>query len=326
MDDALPPFDITPEDWAATPHPVRSVVGALVAVTTAYQQQLVELQDRLVELQARLNQHSQNSSKPPSSDPPSAPPRLAKTPRGRSRGAQVGHERALRPIPEPDTIDEHHDYYPSCCPCCHDDLSSNHHDVCLQQTQYVWGLPVVVPTITAHHYHTVCCHGCSALVTAPRPPDVPPGAFDAGVAATVALFHGRYRISHREVVDLLDTLYGLPISLGSVVNLQGDVSAALAPVFDELQAAVQRAPALNVDETGWKQAGKSHWLWTVVTACATLFCVTKTRSGKTLRELISEEYSGIVTSDRGSWYLWLDDARHHLCWAHLIRNFLVSSP
>ena len=136
--------------------------------------------------------------------------------------------------------------------------SSNHHDVCLLQTHSVWQLPVVVLIITAHHYHTVCCHGCGALVTAPRPPEVPPGAFDASVAATVALLHGRYRISHREVVDLLDTLYGLPISLGSVVNLQGDVSAALAPVFDAVQAAVQRAPALNVDETGWKQAGKSH--------------------------------------------------------------------
>ena len=118
MDDALPPFDITPEDWAATPHSVRAAFTALVAVTTTYQQQLVELQ-------ARLNQHSQNSSKPPSSDPPSAPPRPAKTPRGRPRGAQVGHERAERPIPEPDTIDEHRNYYPDSCPGCHDDLSSN---------------------------------------------------------------------------------------------------------------------------------------------------------------------------------------------------------
>ena len=193
--------------------------------------------------------------------------------------------------------------------------------MCLQQTQYVWELPVVVPIITAHHYHTVCCHGCGELVTAPRPADVPPGAFGPRVAATVGLLHGRYRISHREVRELLAALYGLPVSLGSVANLQGDVSAALAPVVDEVQAVVAVAPALNVDETGWKQAGKSVWLWTVVTAVATLFCVKATRSGKTLRTIIGDRYAGIVTSDRGSWYLWLDDARHQLCWAHLIRNF-----
>lgn len=321
MDDAQPPFDITPEDWATTPHSVQSVVAALVAVTASYQQQLGQLQAQLADLQARLNQNSLNSSKPPSSDPPSAPPRPVKTPRGRVRGAQAGHERHERPIPEPDTIDEQRDYYPDTCPCCHDDLSSNHTDVCLQQTQYVWELPVVAPIITAHHYHTVCCRGCGALVTAQRPDDLPPGAFGPRVAATVALLHGRYRISHREVRDLLDALYGLPISLGAVANLQGAVSVALAPVFDEVQTAVAAAPALNVDETGWKQAGKSHWLWTVVSAVATLFCVTKTRSGKTLRAIIGDAYGGSITSDRGSWYLWLDDARHQLCWAHLIRNF-----
>lgn len=135
------------------------------------------------------------------------------------------------------------------------------------------------------------------------------------------MFHGRYRISHREVVDLLHALYGLPISLGSVANLQSAVSVALAPVFDEVQAAGAAAPVINVDETGWKQAGKSHWLWTVVAAVATLFCVTKTRSGKTLRTRIGDAYGGIVTSDRGRWYLWLLDERHQRCWAHLIRNF-----
>ena len=321
MDDALPPFDIPPEDWAATPHSVRSVVRALVTVTATYQQQIADLLHRQTELEARLNLHSQNSSKPPSSDPPSAPPRLAKTPRGRPRGAQKGHERAERPIPEPDEITQQRDHYPPSCPCCHDDLCSNRNDACLQQTQYVWELPVVKPIITAHHYHTVCCRGCGELVTAPRPADVPPRAFGPRVAATVALFHGRYRISHREVVDLLHTLYNLPISLGSVVNLQGEVSVALAPVFDEVQEAVAAAPSINVDETGWKQAGKSLWLWTVVSALATLFCVKATRSAKTLRTIIGDAYGGIVTSDRGRWYMWLDDRRHQLCWAHLIRNF-----
>lgn len=321
MDEEKPPFDIPPEDWAATPHSVRSVVRALLTLTATYQQQIADLLRRQSELEARLNQHSQNSSKPPSSDPPSAPPRVSKTPRGRVRGAQPGHERHERELPKPDEIDVTRDHYPLACPHCHDDLDTNHYDVCAVQTQYVWELPVVQPIITAHRYHTVCCRGCGQLVRAERPLDVPAGAFGSRVAALASLFHGRYRISHREVADLLYTLYRLPISLGSVVKLQGDVSEALAPVVDEVQKAVQVAPALNVDETGWKQAGKRLWLWTVVTAFATLFCVKASRSGKTLRSLIGEEYGGIVTSDRGRWYLWLPDEQHQLCWAHLVRNF-----
>ena len=314
MEHELPPDGIPAEAWAATPEAVRLVV-------LLQHQQLAALRAQVAALEARLNQHSQNSSKPPSSDPPSAPPRLQRTPRGRVRGAQVGHERAERPLPEPDTIDLHRDHYPTTCSSCHDDLSTNHHDVCLVQTQYVWELPVIRPLITAHHYHTVCCRGCGAIVTAPRPQDVPPGAFGPRTAAVVSLLHGCFRGSHREVQQLLFDLFGLPLSLGSVANLQGAASAALKPVFDEVQEAVVAEPAVNVDETGWKEAGKRRWLWTVVSAVATLFCITASRSGKTLRSIIGEDYAGIVTSDRGSWYMWLDDERHQLCWSHLLRNF-----
>src|SRR5215216_3262769 len=101
MEPALPPRDGIPaDDWAATPPFVQHAFAALLTIVAQQQQQLALLQAQLAELQARLNQHSQNSSKPPSSDPPSAPPRPSKTPRGRARGAQVGHERSERPTPE----------------------------------------------------------------------------------------------------------------------------------------------------------------------------------------------------------------------------------
>jgi transposase len=44
------------------------------------------------------------------------------------------------------------------------------------------------------------------------------------------MLHGCYRLSDREILMLLQDLFGLPISLGSVVDLQQTVSAAIAPV------------------------------------------------------------------------------------------------
>ena len=177
------------------------------------------------------------------------------------------------------------------------------------------------PHITAHHYHTVCCPACGDLVTAQRPDDLPPGAFGPRTAAVASLLHGRYRISQREVGALLEDLFALPLSVGSVVTLQATVSAALAPVYTEVQAQVQAAAVVNVDETGWKEAGDRRWLWTVVTAVATLFLVAASRGAKTLRSLLGTDYGGIVGSDRGRAYLSQPAERHQLCWAHLIRNF-----
>ena len=312
------PASISPADWAATPLVIQQF---LLSTLARHQQQMAELLARVAELEARLNLHSQNSSKPPSSDPPSAPPRPDRVPRGRKPGGQAGHPRHERPDPEPDQITSTSHHYPSACPICGDDLIAHRHDVCAIQTQYVWDVPLVVPLIAAHHYHTVCCPGCHALVSGERPADVPAGAFGPRTAALVGLLHGRYRISDREVVELFADLFQLPLSLGSVVTLQTTVSTALAPIYTDIHTHVQAAPVANVDETGWKEAGKRRWLWVMVTARATCFSVATGRNGPALRHLVGDTYRGIVGSDRHRPYLALSPERHQLCWSHLVRNF-----
>ena len=324
--DDLPPPGFPDHEWAAASPFMRQAVSALLTVVAQLQQEIATLrhdQDTLrqqvVDLTTRLNQHSQNSSKPPSSDPPSAPPRPPRAPRGRKAGGQPGHpphERA-----EPDHIDHMRDYYPDICPTCRDPLGDVRRDVLAIQTQYVWDLPVVRPEITAHVYHTVCCPGCGGIVTADRPADVPPGAFGARTAAAVTVLHGDYHLSHRAILRLLQAFFGLPISLGSVVTLQQAGSAALAAPYAEVQTAVQHSDRCNIDETSWYEAGTPRWLWTMVTAVASLFVVATSRAGPALRQLLGPAYAGIVGSDRHKPYLKLAPERHQLCWSHLIRNF-----
>jgi transposase len=328
MDADAPPAGIMDTDWAATPPAVRAFIRACLFTIHLQQEQIAQiqaanaaLQQRVADLEARLNQHSQNSSKPPSADPPSAPPRPSKTPRGRRAGGQPGHPRHDRPDPDPDHIDQVRDHYPPLCPTCQIPLAHDRQDACAVQTQYVWELPLVGPEITAHHYHTICCPGCGDLVTAERPVDVPAGAFGPRTAAAITILHGDYHLSDRTVARLLHDFFGLPLSLGSVVTLQQHGSAALAPVYDQVHTAVQLSDRCNVDETSWKEAGKARWLWTMVTAIATLFSVASSRNGPALRQLLGASYAGIVTSDRHKPYLALNPARHQLCWAHLIRNF-----
>jgi transposase len=321
MDTSAPPAGIAAEDWAATPMAVQQFLLATLTVVTLQQQQMVQLSARVADLEAQLNQHSQNSSKPPSSDPPSAPARPVRVPRGRQAGGQLGHPPHDRPAPDPDHIDHVRDHYPEVCPTCHDPLADVRRDACAVRTQYVWELPVVRPEITAHQYHTVCCPGCGDLVTADRPTDVPPGAFGPRTAAAITILHGDYHLSDRNLPRLLADFFGLPISLGSVVALQQTGSVALASVYAAIHTAVQQQPICNIDETGWKEAGKRRWLWTMVTTIATFFYVATSRNGPALRHLLGVSYTGIVGSDRHRPYLALPPDRHQLCWSHLIRNF-----
>jgi transposase len=298
---------------------------ALLTIVAQQQQQLAQLQAQVTELSARIGQHSQNSSKPPSSDPPSAPPRPPRVPRGRAKGGQPGHERHDRRDPAADQIDIVQHHHPLACPACQEPLPPTLRDACAVRIQYVWELPIVRPQITAHHYHTVCCPICGDLATAQRPADVPPGSFGPQTAATVALLHGRYRLSDREIAALLHDLFALPLSLGSVVDLQQTVSAALAPVYQAIETAVQRQGHIHMDETGWKEAGKRRWLWVVVSRVATLFHVAASRSGKVITRLLGAEFAGLVSSDRLKSYQVVPSERRQLCWAHLIRNFRALS-
>jgi transposase len=140
------------------------------------------------------------------------------------------------------------------------------------------------------------------------------------VVALIALLHGRYRISNRELVVLLQMVWALPISLGSVANLQQVASEALAPAHAEVQEAVTAAEHAYIDETSWREGSKKPWLWVAVTSLAVFFRVQYGRGRSQLALLVGAAFVGLVTSDRLSAYNSIVAPRRQLCWAHLVRN------
>ncbi|GAB4447727.1 MAG: IS66-like element ISH10 family transposase [Chloroflexi bacterium OHK40] len=308
MDEPQRPAELSEEAWQATAPEARQFIALLVA--------------KLAALEARLNQNSQNSSKPPSSDPPSAPPRPVKTPRGKpkSKGAQPGHPDQQRELVPTENASRVVELHPTGCPSCQLPFPELLPTLGPPRRQQVWDLPVIVPELTEYQYFSVCCPCCKGWVTAPRPPDIPPGAFGPRVAAHVALLHGRYRISHRELVALFAELFKLPISLGSVVTLQQAASEALAPAHQEVRQTVAQSEQANVDETTWREGTHKPWLWTAVTAVATLFLLHASRGKKGLSAVLGEGFDGLVTSDRLRTYNSVPVERRQVCWAHVLRS------
>jgi transposase len=313
MSELAPPLGIPPADWEATPATVRAVVLALL-------NQVQTLQTRVSELEAHLKQHSGNSSRPPSSDPPSAPPRPATSPTGRKRGAQPGHPGRHRELLPSDQVTELVIHLPSACPHCQHHLPDVLPTTGPILRQQVWEVPPVEPLVIEHQFPTVTCPHCQTTICAARPPEVPPGSFGPQLVALVALLHGRYRLSTREIVLLLTDLWGIPLSLGSVPALYQTVSTALAPVYSEVQSMVQAQAVANVDETSWKERHQQRYLWVAVTLVASLFMVGR-RSREAFKSLLGACFGGIVGSDRYSAYAHLPLEQRQLCWAHLKRDW-----
>src|SRR5207248_8975341 len=174
--------------------------------------------------------------------------------------------------------------------------------------QVVELLPLAV-RVTEYQMMARRCRHCGKRTRADLPAGVSRRPFGARLTAVVALLSGRYRLSRREVRQLLRDLWQVRVSLGAVVRQERAQSAALAPVVVEARAAVQKAAVVNMDETGWRQEQQRAWLWTVVTAEVTVFRIDRSQGGAAIEALLGSDFGGVVGSDRWSAYSWFPAER-----------------
>jgi transposase len=286
------------------------------------EQQLAAAQAERDALRARLGQNASNSSLPPSANPPQAAKPVVKKPTGRKPGGQPGHAPAQRLRLPPERVDEVVRHVPTVCQSCHEALPAEAGPGDPEPTWHqVAELPPIAARVTEHQGHSRICPHCGTRNHAPIPADIRAHVLGPRLAAVMAYLSGARHDSKRGVEDVVETVFGVSLALGTVAAVEQEVSSALAPAHAEALAAVRQAPAKNADETGWKQAGRRCWLWTAVTAGVACFLIHARRGAVGLAALLGDSITGIVTSDRWSAYHRLALYRRQLCWAHLRRDF-----
>jgi signal transduction histidine kinase len=136
---------------------------------------------------------------------------------------------------------------------------------------------------------------------------------EGGNALDPAQVRDYLTIVHREaerlsalVEDLLslarmdaDELYldVVPLVAGEVVE---EVSATMAPLASRdttLKAEIRASPALQADETGWREDGINGYIWSVCTASIRYYEYHHSRSGEVVKQLIGENFQGVLGSD-----------------------------
>jgi len=311
----------------------EACVEFIVELAARYERQIARLEARVARLEQELGQNSRNSSKPPSSDPPSTRRRrraararakeLLKADRKRrTAGAQPGHRGSGRKLRPEEKVDEIVDHYPESCRACGQRFTENERRPSRRPGRWqVAELPPIAVLVSEHRTHRLRCPRCRATTTAALPAQLCGSTFGGRLRAAVVTMSARNRISRRDMAELALDLFGLKMSVGTVDAICQNASVALAGPHEWLAAAVLSAPALNVDETGWRTAGEGRTLWTATTPTAAIFRVAEDRHRDRLAELIGTDYEGIVCSDRWWAYEHLDPACRQACWEHLKRDF-----
>lgn len=307
LDDRGNAIPVPPEMWATFPIAAQSIILALLKRVEALEEQLAA--------------NSRNSSKPPSADPPGTPRRPRRI-TGRRPGGQPGHPGHSRTLLPPEKVTQREDHFPGQCKKCGSGLPRLPHGEPVREQ--VVELPKIEPEVIERLLHKVQCPCCAAVTTASRPADAPPGAFGPRLIAFAAMLTARFRMSRRDVEEVLSNTMGMEISLGSVSANEERVSQALAKPVEEVHQEIQHGDAANVDDTTWYEENERAVLWGLCNPIFAVYFVTKHKDALTAKQVLGG-FNGTLGSDRASTYSFYDQAKHQTCLAHLDRHFLKIS-
>jgi transposase len=285
-------------------------------------EQIEQLKELVSQLREQLGRNSSNSSLPPSSDSRETREKIrSNRKRGkkkRKRGGQPGHRGSTRQLLPPEQVEHITDLFPQQCENCWRPLPQvpDEHPQRYQVTE----LPAIKPETTEFRQHAVGCT-CGHTTRAALSPEVAASPFGPRLSSIVATLTGVYHLSRRQAQKMLSDLFGIEISLGAISAIEGRVSDALAPAWQQAFDSVQEAQVKHADGTSWRQSGKALQLWVVATVLVTVFMVVADGSACTLR-LVLSKLKGVLISDRAKALNFWAMKRRQICWAHLLRKFV----
>ena len=293
----------------------------LLAENAELRAQLLLAVARIGELEARLGMTSKNSSRPPSSDglakpAPKSLREKSKRGPGRPKG-QVGF--TLSPVADPDRREDHEPRV--CCGCGAGLAGAAWAGV---EARQVFDLPALRLVVTEHRLICRTC-SCGVITKADAPGGVSApvqyGSRLAGVG--MYLFHGQF-LSKSRTVQALGDLFGAKIAANTLVSWTRRVAGqVLAKVIPAVVERIVGSAVAHFDETGFRTAGKLHWMHSASTSTDVLLSVHPNRGVKGMDAAgVLPRFTGTAVHDAWAPYDTYTNATHALCNAHALRELV----
>jgi len=281
-------------------------------------EELARAGDRIAELEARLRQTPRNSSRPPSSEGLGKPaPRSLREKSGRKPGGQDGHEgRTLAQVARPDRELR---YEAACCGRCGAGVAGR--PVTAVERRQVFDLPEAAVTVTEHQLIEREC-GCGQRTRAAAPQGAEgPVQYGPRIAAVIVyLYAGQFLSKHRTAQALAE-LSGIPLSSGTVAALTARAAGRLGGFLEHTREQITASGVAGFDETGFRVAGRLHWVHCARTGRYTLLTVHPRRGRQAMEAMgILPSFAGVAVHDAWAPYDTYTAPEHQLCCAHALRE------
>ncbi|HLZ21020.1 MAG TPA: IS66 family transposase [Ktedonobacterales bacterium] len=308
-------------DAEALGHPA---VVALVAQLTT---RIAALEAEVVRLQERVRQPAktpENSSLPPAKGfkPDRAARRRAAQAEGEpaaQRGPKPGHPGVSRSRVAGPSVDTVIVCRPERCGACGHGLPAQGGVVVGRRQQLE--VPPVQPVVTEAQKLRVRCQHCGHHTTGAYPEGFGVhGRFGPRLLGTISLLHEQQHVGYERLSGLLDELYGIHVSEGTLVAVVQRVAAALEPAATAIAAQVRQGGVVGSDETSARVDGETWWEWVFQTADAAYHTIERRRNTEVVLSFLGGAQPGVWVSDLWKPQLAAPAARSQICLAHQLRD------
>jgi transposase len=272
----------------------------------------------LMSLSARLAEQTQAHPSTTPSTPSSMVPVYEKptvSKRSKTPGAKPGHPGACRKPPPEIT---HHEEHPPLkhCPDCGSPLPAPSE----RRFRLIEDVPKTRPEVTEHSIPRHWCPTCQKLVEPPVPDALPGATFGHRLVTLTAWLHYGLGTTISQVLAVLRHSLHFTATEGGLVDTWQRLAAILKPWHDEIGREVKQGGTLHADETGWRVAGRTVWLWCFTTARATYYMIDRSRGAPALLKFFTEEFAGILVTDFWAAYNVVVCLGRQACLVHLFRE------
>lgn len=157
-------------------------------------------------------------------------------------------------------------------------------------------------------------------ITATHPECPKEGSFGPNLRALITLLREKARLSETQTIELLNSLYGVDISLAPG-TLEAELNRAgkiLSPHYNAIREAIDNAPVKHSDETGQSMNGKNWCVYGFSTLHYTYFFANEKKRAEHIKSRLNMDYNKILVCDGHSIYEWCPIKQR--CWSHPIRK------
>jgi transposase len=231
----------------------------------------------------------------------------------KKRDAQYNHARRRE---DPTRVVEHRIKH---CPVCASALGG----ISVARRRQVIELPPPPPVEVTEHvvYHGWYSH-CGTWREAPLEVSrevVGQGRFGVKSASLIAYLRTVMLLHMRQIQAYLASLHGFTISSGQIVGLTQRVTAQMEPQLAEVKQQIRASPAVQMDETRWREDGSNSYVWCTCTPQLRYYEYHNSRGSEVVKQVLRASFEGVLGSDFYASYNRYAGLHQH-CWVHLLRD------